>query len=67
MKRSYTDGHGPKRSTLTLQDSLVAHNRTEAGDGGQGIGGVFNLGTLSMLATCLKHNHASTSNDGLFG
>ena len=52
-------------STLVLSDSAVIQNQA---NGSPGIGGgIYNLGTLSMLATYLKHNHASTSNDDLFG
>ena len=55
-------------STLTIQNSTVTGNHANAGDDGEGIGGgVYNLGTLNMIATFLKHNHATTSHDDLFG
>jgi len=67
----YEDAH----STLTLKGVTVEHNRAIGGEGddggndGQGIGGgVYNLGTFTYDATTvIKHNHASTSNDDIFG
>ncbi len=53
-------------STLGLTSSLVILNRA---DGAPGIGGgIYNLGTFTFDAfTFIKGNHASTSNNNVFG
>jgi hypothetical protein len=60
-------------SNTTPPSNLIvsAASTSEATHGdsqGQGIGGgVYNLGKLSRdVATVIKHNHASTSNDDIF-
>src|SRR2546423_7017632 len=62
-------------SSLTLRHTTVTKNHAEGGeaeDGGSdglGIGGgVYNLGMFDFDAsTVIKKNHASTSNDDVFG
>jgi hypothetical protein len=60
-------------TTLALTASTVEHNRAKGGKGkggggdGEGIGGgVYSLGTLSLDASVIKKNRASTSNDDIF-
>ena len=61
-------------STLTLSGSTVQlqlrHRRPQGagGCGGHGVGGgVYNLGVFTLdVATIIKKNHASTSNDDIF-
>jgi hypothetical protein len=63
---AYNDEH----STLTLEKSSVTLNRANGGaHGGQGIGGgIYNLGSFIVdTLTLIRKNHASTSNDNLFG
>jgi hypothetical protein len=61
-------------ATVHVSTSAITDNVADGGAGqgggsnGQGIGGgVYNLGSFSDLATLLAHNHASTSNDDLYG
>jgi hypothetical protein len=62
-------------SLLTLKASIVTGNHANGGDGagggadGQGIGGgIYNLGTFFLDAlTIVRFNHASTSDDDIFG
>jgi len=62
-------------SSLMLTTSTVTNNHANGGDGtgggmdGQGIGGgIYNLGLFASDAlTAIAHNHASTSDDDLFG
>jgi len=62
-------------SSLTLQTSTVTGNHANGGDvtggtaTGQGIGGgIYNLGSFFLDAlTIVRFNHASTSNDDIFG
>src|SRR5207237_10529036 len=62
-------------SSLTLKTSTVTGNHANGGDSGvvgsagQGIGGgIYNLGSFAFDAfTVIRHNHASTSNDDVFG
>src|SRR5262249_38385755 len=62
-------------SALTFTNSTVSENHANGGDGdgagldGQGIGGgVYNLGTLAVdVLTQVRKNHASTSDDDIFG
>jgi uncharacterized protein (TIGR03118 family) len=62
-------------SSLTLKTSTVTGNHANGGDSGvggsagQGIGGgIYNLGSFAFDAfTVIAHNHASTSNDDVFG
>jgi hypothetical protein len=61
-------------ASATVSDSTITDNRALGGAGGAGGsaghgigGGVYNLGSFSVdLATIIKHNHASTSNDDIF-
>ncbi len=63
------------RLSQWLQDAvlqLALANGGESGIGGsagQGIGGgIYNLGSFAFDAfTVIRHNHASTSNDDVFG
>jgi hypothetical protein len=60
---------------VTVSASHITHNRARGGEGddggtdGLGIGGgVYNLGTfLHDTASVIRHNHASTSDDDVFG
>ena len=57
-------------SSLTLTNSLVTDNHANGGGpDGQGIGGgVYNLGALAVdVLTRVRKNHASTSDDDIFG
>jgi hypothetical protein len=62
-------------STLTLSHATVEHNRAKGGDAGAGGsdghgvgGGFYNAGgTAHADHTKIKHNHASSSNDDVFG
>lgn len=57
-------------STLALEDSTVILNRANgAPPSGEGIGGgIYNLGTFTFdTLTIILNNHASTSNDNIFG
>jgi hypothetical protein len=60
------------RTTLTLLSTTVTENQAQGGVGatpGAGVGGgVYNLGLFAAdVVTVLRKNHASTSNDDLFG
>jgi hypothetical protein len=52
---------------LTLDNDTVTGNNANAVDGGQGIGGVYNLGTLNLVGTNNLTNRATTSNDDIYG
>ena len=59
-------------ASYTLTDSRITRNEAEGGAGGtagQGVGGgLYNAGgTVDVDHTKIKHNHASTSNDDVFG
>jgi hypothetical protein len=59
----------------TVLSSVITNNQADGGaagtggSAGQGIGGgVYNLGTFDLdAASVIHHNHASTSNDDVFG
>lgn len=60
--------------TLTLsagadgQLTTVEYNDARGGPGGQGIGGgVYNVGVFAYTGTVIAKNHASTSDDNIFG
>ena len=60
-------------ASATLSASTVTHNQAlggaagAGGSGGHGSGGgVYNLGTFTDLASVIKKNKASTSNDDIF-
>jgi hypothetical protein len=60
--------------TLTLsaaadgREATVEYNDARGGPGGQGIGGgVYNTGIFAYTGTVIAKNHASTSNDDIFG
>jgi hypothetical protein len=60
--------------TATIDQSTIRFNLALGGDGGAGGsdgagigGGIYNLGTLTTLAIILTHNHATTSNDNIYG
>ena len=67
--------HNGAGSTFTLLRSTVVNNRADGGAAGSGGsaglgqgGGIANLGTLCVdLATNITGNHASTSDDDVFG
>jgi hypothetical protein len=58
-------------AVFSLKGSTILFNVADGGEGpvGQGVGGgVYNLGTFDLdAASIVKHNHASTSNDNIFG
>jgi hypothetical protein len=62
-------------ATATVTTSTIVGNQAQGGDAGdggsagQGIGGgVYNLGTFELdAASIVVGNHASTSNDNVFG
>jgi hypothetical protein len=61
-------------ASVHVSTSAITDNAADGGAGqgvgsnGQGIGGgVYNLGAFSYLTTVIAHNHASTSNDDLYG
>ena len=62
---AFNDGY----SSLTLTSSTVAMNDANGGNGGMGIGGgIYDLGLFNFdLFTVIRKNHASTSNDDIFG
>jgi hypothetical protein len=61
-------------SSATVSDSRIEHNSALGGHKGQGGvdghgigGGVYNLGAFTFdMATAIRKNHASTSNDNIF-
>jgi hypothetical protein len=60
-------------STMTVTASKITANRAPGGQGkhggsaGQGVGGgLYNVGTLTVAATVISNNHASTSNDDVY-
>ena len=58
--------------SLAVSHSIINANSADGGAGsdgsGAGIGGgVYDLGDFSAIATVLEGNHASTSNDDIFG
>jgi hypothetical protein len=58
---------GVSTSTITLNLALGGQEGTGGSDGLGIGGGVYNLGTFSAVASVIKQNHASTSNDDCFG
>jgi hypothetical protein len=68
---------GDETVTVTVADSRIERNEAEGGDGGgrhhhddgQGIGGGVYIkgGMVCITNTRIKHNHADTSNDDVFG
>src|SRR5262249_36526046 len=62
-------------ATVTVAGSTIVNNPAEGGEAdeggsdGHGVGGgVYNLGTLFLdTASVIAHNHASTSDDNVFG
>jgi uncharacterized protein (TIGR03118 family) len=74
----YNDGNSPFGvSSLTVTGSTITHNEAKGGEGedggsdGQGIGGGLYLAAGGIVCidttTVVKKNHASTSNDDIFG
>ena len=62
---AFNDGY----SSLTLTSSTVTVNHANGGVGGAGIGGgIYDLGLFNFdLFTVIRKNHASTSDDDIFG
>jgi hypothetical protein len=73
----YVAGGCDDMVTVTVADSRIEHNEAEGGDGGgrhhrghgQGLGGGVYIagGTVCITNTKIKHNHADTSDDDVFG